>query len=103
MTMYFIGLVLPSPLNEKILRWKNFMHERYQCKVGLKSPAHITLVPPFWMEEEKEIALLDDVTRLASSYCSFTIKTKNFSAFKPPNYFYRCRKNRGVGSIKRKG
>ena len=100
MTMYFIGLVLPSSLNEKILRWKNFMHERYQCKVGLKSPAHITLVPPFWMEEEKETALLHDVTRLASSYSSFTIKTKNFSAFKPRTIFIDVEKTEVLVQLK---
>ena len=64
MTMYFIVLVLPPLLNEKVLHWKNFMYQRYECKVGLKSPAHITIVPPFWMEEENEKMLLEDVDDL---------------------------------------
>jgi 2'-5' RNA ligase len=87
MTMYFIALVLPPDLNEMVLHWKNFMHQRYQCKVGLKSPAHITLVPPFWMEEEKEEALLQDIATIASNLYPFITQTKNISAFKPRTIF----------------
>lgn len=100
MTMYFIALVLPSSLNEKVLHWKNFMHERYQCKVGLKSPAHITLVPPFWMEEEKETQLFNAVASLADSHNSFTIKAKNFSAFKPRTIFIDIEKTEMLGKLK---
>ncbi|MGZ3924768.1 MAG: hypothetical protein ACXVBJ_13435, partial [Flavisolibacter sp.] len=60
MQMYFIAIVLPPRLNEKVLKYKTMMLEKYNCKVGLKSPAHITLVPPFWMEEEKEGRLVSD-------------------------------------------
>jgi hypothetical protein len=47
MEMYFIAQVLPSTLNEKILAFKQFMLERFECRVGLKSPAHITFIAPF--------------------------------------------------------
>src|SRR5687767_15980790 len=87
MTMYFIELVLPAELNEKIVHWKNFMNDRYHCKVGLKSPAHITFIPPFWMEEDREASLLADLDDIAKTLTPFTIKTKNFSAFKPRTIF----------------
>ena len=85
--MYFIALVLPEELNQKVLQWKNLMHDRYNCKVGLKSPAHITLVPPFWMDEGKETSLLADIDSIATTISSFIIKTKNFSAFQPRTIF----------------
>jgi len=81
--MYFIGIVLPDELNKKVLKWKNFMHEKFGCKVGLKSPAHITLIPPFWMHEEKEQELIADVDAISLSTQPFTIAIKNFLAFKP--------------------
>lgn len=87
MTMYFIALVLPAELNERILHWKNLMLQNYGCKVGLKSPAHITLVPPFWMDEAKEKALAKDVEDIAGQLHPFPIRTKNFSAFKPRTLF----------------
>ncbi len=102
MTMYFIALVLPPSLNEKVLHWKNFMHQRHQCKIGLKSPAHITLVPPFWMEEEQEKLLLPDVDGLAKILSPFIVRTKNFSAFKPRTIFIDIQKTKELESLKEK-
>jgi 2'-5' RNA ligase len=85
--MYFIAIVLPEHLNKKVLHWKNFMHEKYNCKVGLKSPAHITLIPPFWMQPESEQQLISDIEAISSSVQPFTVETKNFSSFKPRTIF----------------
>jgi 2'-5' RNA ligase len=85
--MYFIALVLPPYLNEKILKYKNMMLEKYNCKVGLKSPAHITLIPPFWTEEGKEEQLINDISFLNDQFQPFKMKTHNFSAFKPRTIF----------------
>ena len=85
--MYFIAIVLPDELNKKVLKWKNFMHEKFGCNVGLKSPAHITLVPPFWMREETEQTLTADIDALGSYVQPFIIVTKNFSAFKPTTIY----------------
>jgi 2'-5' RNA ligase len=87
MQMYFIAIVLPAHLNEKVLKYKNMMLEKFNCKVGLKSPAHITLVPPFWMEEEKEESLISDLENLSSQIAPFLVTTNNFSAFKPRTIF----------------
>ena len=85
--MYFVAIVLPPDLNKKIRQWKELMHEKYGCKVSLKSPAHITLIPPLWMEEEKEQQLIKDVDTISSSIAPFTIAINNFSAFKPRTIF----------------
>jgi 2'-5' RNA ligase len=85
--MYFIAIVLPARLNEKVLKYKNIMLEKYNCKVGLKSPAHITFVPPFWMEEEKEPRLILDIETLSGELAPFSVTTNNFSAFKPRTIF----------------
>src|SRR6476661_8835996 len=93
MQMYFIAIVLPPNLNEEILSYKKLVLERFDCKVGLKSPAHITIVPPFWMEEENERQLLTDVEILSHNIPSFFIGTNNFSAFKPRTIFIDVQKN----------
>ncbi len=98
--MYFIALVLPAKLNEKILHWKNYLHDRFHCKVGLKSPAHITLIPPFWMEEQSEASLLGDVNHIANVISSFIIRTKSFSAFKPRTIFIDVEETSELTSLK---
>ena len=86
-SMYFIAIVLPGHLDEKIRAYKNAMFEKYQCRVGLKSPAHITLIPPFWMETEKEEKLISDISALSSRFAPFPMATDHFAAFKPRTIF----------------
>ena len=85
--MYFIALVLPDRLNEKVLKYKQLMFEKYKCNVGLKSPAHITIIPPFWMKEENQQQLIADIDLLSNNLYPFPVSTSNFSAFKPKTIF----------------
>jgi 2'-5' RNA ligase len=101
MRMYFIALVLPPDLNEEILSYKKLVLERFDCKVGLKSPAHITIVPPFWMEEDNEKQLLSDVELLSHNIAPFFIGTNNFSAFKPRTIFIDIQKNEALNQVKK--
>lgn len=81
--MYFIALVASKEINEDVLKWKHFMRERFNCTVALRSPAHITLVPPFWMKDEIEAKLKDSIESFSHGQTSFELNLKNFSAFKP--------------------
>ncbi|MGZ5189666.1 MAG: 2'-5' RNA ligase family protein [Flavisolibacter sp.] len=102
MNMYFIAVVLPEELNEKIIVYKNYMHEKYGCAVGLRSPAHITIVSPFWMEEEKEKQLSTHIHELSHGIKSFDIYTNNFSAFKPKTIFIDLLANAHLNVLKEK-
>jgi 2'-5' RNA ligase len=81
--MYFIALVAPKEINEEVLKWKLFMKERFECTVALRSPAHITLIPPFWMESTRENKLENAITDFSRQKTSFEIYLKNFAAFEP--------------------
>jgi 2'-5' RNA ligase len=98
--MYFMAIVLPSHLNEKAAHWKNYMFEKYKCKVGLKSPAHITLIPPFWMEEMQEQIFLNNIDTIATTLSPFIIKCNNFSAFKPRTIFIDVHPNEQLIKLK---
>jgi 2'-5' RNA ligase len=100
MQMYFIAIVLPGELNKKVLKWKELMHEKYGCTVGLRSPAHITFIPPFWMDEEKEQQLIADVDTISSPVQPFTISLNNFSAFKPRTIYVDVVVNEELRSLK---
>jgi 2'-5' RNA ligase len=99
--MYFIALVLPQSINEKVVKYKQMMLEKYNCKVGLKSPAHITLVPPFWMEDEKERQLISDIATLSDRLRPFIVSTNNFSAFKPRTLFIAVAPNEQLNEVKK--
>ena len=87
MDMYFIAIVAPEEINQQVLKWKNFFKERYECSVALKSPAHITIVPPFWMNEELENDLINSIREFSTTKTKFEITLQNFAAFQPKVIF----------------
>jgi 2'-5' RNA ligase len=100
MDMYYLAVVLPTHLDEKVLGWKQFMKEQYDCKVGLKSPAHITIIPPFWMKPELEHALIQTADYISAAIPAFTIRTNNFSSFKPRTIFIAVADNIELNQLK---
>ena len=99
--MYFLAIVLPAPFDEKLRRYKKWMQEKWSCNVGLKSPAHITIIPPFWMPEEKEEALREDMEKLAGQVPPFVLTTDNFSAFRPRTIFVAVQPNAVLSQLKK--
>ena len=91
--MYFIALVAPDEINQQVLKWKLMMKEKYKCEVALKSPAHITLIPPFWMNPELENILIDSINKFSSGRNGFNIHLNNFSCFKPRVIFVNVEEN----------
>lgn len=81
--LYFIAIVAPVHIDKQVLVWKKYMEQHYGCKVAQRSPAHITLVPPFSMSKESEAALAAQLQEFSRSKSSFDIHLKNFDSFKP--------------------
>jgi 2'-5' RNA ligase len=102
MDMYFVALVLPEELDKKVLVWKQYMFQNFKCTVGLKSPAHITIIPPFWMNPEKEKDLINDIDSLSAHIKAFNLETNNFSAFKPRTIFIAINENNHLAELKRR-
>ena len=87
MNMYFIAIVAPEEIDQQVLKWKNFFKERYECSVALKSPAHITIIPPFWMKEDLEDDLVNSIKGFSITKNKFGITLKDFADFKPKVIF----------------
>lgn len=100
--MYFVAVLLPEALNEKILVYKKQMAKNYGCTVGLKSPAHITLVPPFWTAATNEDLLRAELDGLAATLSPFTVFTANFSAFAPRTLFVAVKESADLLALKKK-
>lgn len=101
MNMYYVAIVAPKEINDQVLKWKNFFKEHFQCNIALKSPAHITLIPPFWMKEESEIDLIDSITAYTAGKKKFEITLKDFGTFKPKVIFVNVVKNKMLDELHR--
>jgi 2'-5' RNA ligase len=80
-SMYFVAVVCPGELDKKVRYFKEWMRDHHGSKVALRSPAHITLVPPFWSDLENENALLQDFMLFHSDLNPFEICLDGFSHF----------------------
>lgn len=100
--MYFVAVLLPQELDDKVNRHKEWMKEKYNCKVGLKSPAHITIIPPFWLHSELEGRLVQITDAIASTQSKFDIQTAGFDAFKPRTLFIAVASNPDLHNLKKK-
>ncbi|MBK5272515.1 MAG: 2'-5' RNA ligase family protein [Bacteroidia bacterium] len=99
-SMYYVAIVCPPQVDEKVLHFKNWMKERFGCIVALKSPAHITLVPPFWMDEARETELRQTLRSFKSDIDELEISSDGFSHFGNKVLFINIIKNTALQELK---
>jgi 2'-5' RNA ligase len=80
-SMYYLAILCPREIDEQLLKYKHWMRDRFGCVTALKSPAHITLIPPFWLNEMKEAELYQAVKAFTSDIGSLQIQLTGFSHF----------------------
>ncbi len=80
-SMYFVAIVSPPPVDKKVQRYKYWMKDQFGCVVALKSPVHITLIPPFWLDERRESELLNIFQSFTSDMDELEIQLDSFSHF----------------------
>ncbi|RXK62183.1 2'-5' RNA ligase family protein [Lacibacter luteus] len=100
-SMFYIAVLCPPEIDNKIQAHKVWMRERFACTVAMKSPAHITLIPPFWLANEREQILINTLHSLNTSVQSFTIQLKNFSHFSNKVIFAAVEENHVLGSLRK--
>ncbi len=100
--MYFLAIVCPEELDKIILRFKLWMQEHYGCRIALRAPAHITLVPPFWFDDAEVHSLLDVLYKFSSPDGDLDIQLSDFSHFKNRVIFIRVLELNGLVAIKEK-
>ena len=71
MGRYFLAIIPPTSLNEKILEIKTYFRDQYYCKAPLRSPGHITLHMPFIFKLKKENELVEKLRNVASGQSTF--------------------------------
>ncbi len=75
-TIYFAALVPPPAVKEEVLEMKLEIKEKFEAKHALKLPAHITLIPPLWLEKEQEKEFTEILRNVAQKQSDFSVKLK---------------------------
>jgi 2'-5' RNA ligase len=77
MKLYFMALLPDLGIQEEVTSFKQMAQERFGSSQALKSPAHITLVPPF-RTDRSDFSVLQTV---ANNQTPFTVQLRNFDRF----------------------
>ena len=80
---HFIGVLLPEDIALTLEDCRRYMNEVYGCKSGHGTPIHVTLVPPFRLQEEYSTAdLISAIEKeILPKGLGFTAHIDNFDAF----------------------
>jgi 2'-5' RNA ligase len=73
---------LPEPVLQQVELIKKELFQTYGLKGALRSPSHITLHRPFEWREEKELQLIDTLSKFETGN-PFTLHLNNFNCFAP--------------------
>lgn len=81
--LFFIAIIPPKPVREEVQNIKLYFANTYGAVHALKSPPHITLVPPFKISSQTEPAITEFLKTKAQETNSFTLALRDYSCFKP--------------------
>ncbi len=92
----------PEDIRLEITRIKEYFRDHYDSKHALKSPPHITLIPPFTYRESQEKNLITDLHKFSAEENIFEVLLENFNAFPPRVIFVEVLKNDSLFGLFRK-
>ncbi|HEX2532357.1 MAG TPA: 2'-5' RNA ligase family protein [Chitinophagaceae bacterium] len=101
MQLYYLALVLPPDLNAPIQEYKLWMQDRFGCTVGLKSPAHITIIPPFKLQRPREAELLTDADALCRPLRPVEVRASGFASFGHRTLFAGVHPGKELAALKK--
>lgn len=99
--MYFIAILCPPEVDNKFLQFKNWIKDHFGSVVALKSPAHITFIQPFWLEEIREKNLIDVFSRFKCDLGKLEIRMEGFSFFGKRAIFVSVHEDPALTELKR--
>lgn len=79
--LYFAALLPPDEILEEIRQLKQEIKEKVGASHALKLPAHITLLPPFWLETEREKEIFEALKSAAKKTEAFQVELSDFGRF----------------------
>lgn len=78
-----IAIVPPEPVYSEVRAQQEHIASHWGPKRALRTPPHITLIPPMQLQSDEVGWLLGMAAAIAGAQESFTIELKDYGSFKP--------------------
>lgn len=98
-SLFFIAIIPPEPIKSQALDIKIEFSEKYNTFHALKSPPHITLIPPFRISENKTQDSTKELARFSAIEKAFHISLNGFGAFAPRVIYISIDRNKGLSKL----
>ncbi len=97
--LYFIASLPPYMVRQEIHAMKKEIAQKWGPRHALKSPPHITLVPPFRWPKEREALLKEVLYHFAKHHQSFPVVLEDFGRFDQRVIYVRIRHNSALARL----
>ncbi|MCB9264527.1 MAG: 2'-5' RNA ligase family protein [Lewinellaceae bacterium] len=81
--LFFIAILPDEKIQREVTQFKEYAALHFRSSRSLRSPAHITLIPPFQWQAERVGELAPALSPFAEEERSFRLKLNHFSSFAP--------------------
>jgi 2'-5' RNA ligase len=100
--LYFIAIIPPAPLKDKIQELKLEVKEKFNSSHSLNAPPHITLISPFRLDKANEESVHSLLEVFTQAFDFLEVQLNNFSTFPPRVIFIDVMKTPGLINIQQR-
>jgi 2'-5' RNA ligase len=99
--LYFVAIIPDECRQEQVTGLKQRMAEKYGSSHALKSPPHITIIPPFQYDNEKESELVAILDTYTATKKPFSLGINGFGSFPPRVIFLKVEHSDVLNALQR--
>ncbi|MCP3928985.1 MAG: 2'-5' RNA ligase family protein [Bacteroidetes bacterium] len=88
-SIFFIAIIPNKELAEEVTEFKQFASEHFESSHALKSPPHITLIPPFRWKMKEAGKLQKSLKKYVKGQKAFYLSLNKFDCFRPNVIFVK--------------
>jgi len=97
--LYFFGILPPFNIAAELNEIKKEFAEKYESLKALKSPAHITIIPPFFANDTFENAIESKVSAFVKHCSHIPVTLNGFGQFNEKVIFVELEKNETLSTF----
>lgn len=98
--LYSIALIPDNNISSSIANYKLMLFEDYNCKIASRSPAHITIIPPFTDNSGALIISIKHlINKIIANYKKFSVRTTGWQHFSKRTIYLGCELNITLNKI----